>query len=205
MENKYKDKTSSVDEIMETQDRDIMLAIEKAAKDMEKTKRDYEVEVKSVEESWDTKCKGLEERKFNLEGRLDVSKEKLRQIKTEISTMRLEKEQLLQELEAKSRKDINKKIEITNKDLEAKVKIMEKDKSELERKIFELTEEIKHQETKHSIMTIRCKKENSELKQDLSNMQKDQSLKFAECVKLEQEIEIANTIIEVIYKNIIEK
>ena len=83
------------------------------------------------------------------------------------------------------------------KGLEEKIKSLESTKDSLNNKNAELIEEIKQQERKHSSAAIKLEKENNTLRQEISTLQKDQSIKFSEYEKLDKEAAILQSTIEV--------
>jgi len=60
-----------------------------------------------------------------------------------------------------------------------------------------LIEEIKQQQSKYGDTLLRCEKENNKLRQEFSNIQKTISIKFSEGEKMNHEMVIANSILEV--------
>eukprot|EP00826_Nyctotherus_ovalis_P028987 TRINITY_DN22851_c0_g1_i1.p2 TRINITY_DN22851_c0_g1~~TRINITY_DN22851_c0_g1_i1.p2 ORF type:complete len:136 (-),score=49.19 TRINITY_DN22851_c0_g1_i1:377-745(-) len=117
----------------------------------------------------------------------------------EILNARIGREQALQELESESNKETGLQIEAASKDLEGKLKTMESGNEKLNRRVMELMEEIKQQQSKYGTMLIRCEKESNELKQEISNMQREQSLKFSEGERMKQEIAITSCALEVLH------
>ena len=174
---------------------------EQSQKDLDKAKRDCEAEVKITNQSWASKCKVLEDKCTELQTEMSEDSEKLRQAEADINHSKLDKEQALQELESKLRHELASQAAITVKGLEDKIKTLENGKEGLNSKIVELMEEIKKQEQKLATNAIKFEKENNTLKQDVSNLQKDQAIKFAEYENLEKELAIANSIIEVTFIN----
>lgn len=197
MENNYREKVNAIDERMERQDREVAANTEQAIKDVEKTKREHEVAVKALEHSWAEKCRALEDKRAELEDKVAESEEKLRQVQMEILDVRIGREQTLQELESESTKETGLQIEAASKDLEGKLKTVEGGSEKLNRRVMELMEEIKLQQSKYSTMLLLCEKESNELKQEISNMQKEQSLKFSEGERMKQEIAITSCALEV--------
>ena len=184
---------------MNKQDREFSATSEESKNNVEKTNKDYKLKIKTLNQSYTDSCKILEDKKTNLENRINDALGRLRSIQDETANIKIEKEKSLQELEGKLRKDLNNKIKIENKDLEEKLKNEEDSKVELDRKLFELAEEIKQQQKRYGNMVIRLNKTNGELREENSILQKNLSLKFSENVKIQQEIAIENNIHEVSY------
>ena len=186
-----------MDDRMDKQDREVVFNIEQAVKNVDKTKKEHEIEVQGLEKSWSEKCKTLEEKRAELEDKVRESETKLREVQMEILNIRIGKEQALQELENDSSKKIYTQIETANKDLEGKLRIADNNTDQLNKRILDLIEEIKQQQSKYGDTLLRCEKENNKLRQEFSNIQKTISIKFSEGEKMNHEMVIANSILEV--------
>lgn len=166
-------------------------------KDIDKTKREHEIEIKTINSSWLTKNKLLEDKCAEMNTELAEIREKLRLAQNEISHSKIEKEQALQELEGKLRLEMTNEISLTAKGFEDKIKVIENIRDTQAKKIVELSEEIKNQERKNSTSLLKLEKEANALRQEISNLQKEQAIKYAEIEKLNKDISIATSTIEV--------
>ena len=119
--------------------------------------------------------------------------------KKDLANAKLATQHSRTEVEARIVQELTAQTSLAVRALEDRVKHLETTKDQLNTRNGELGEEIKQLERNSAAVSVKCDKENGLLRQELQNCLKDQNSLAAKCDKLERDLAVVNSVLEVLY------
>lgn len=171
---------------------------EQAIKDVEKLKKDHDSEIRLLNQSWGNRHKIMENKCAELEADLNEINENIHQRQIELIHLKEQKDRASQELSSKLHNEVSTQVGIRRKNLENKIKVYESTKDALKKKIEELSNELKAEEKQCAAMEAKFDNANTLLRQEITNLKKDQTAKSSGYEKIQKNAAVTNTAIEVL-------
>ena len=178
-------------------EKDIATAHRQNQDELEKATKANELEVQTLIQTSNANHQKTEEKCEALHPAFAEASDKLLELQHELLNEKIIKQEEYDTLQLKVRHDYAARLDLLVKGLEEKVKMLEGARDGLSKRNEELGEELIQTAQRHTAAVLKHAADNNALKQDISNAQKDQAGLLARYEKLESELAIAGSILEV--------
>lgn len=197
LEESYKVKTKCSEDILGKRNKTIAIIKEHSGKDIDEIKNIYLNEIRLLNQSWGEKYKVLGNKCSELETELAETDEKIRQEQIDIKRLKNQSDKEIQELDSKLNQEVNSQLGLIRGNLQNKLKALEGTNQTLNKKIEELMNDKKNLENNYKMTESKFEYDNSTLRKEMTNLQKNQSARFSEYERVQKNYSNANTEVEV--------
>ena len=186
LEDSYKSKIHWSEETMKKREKAMANTKDNSSKTVDQLMENNDEEIRLINQAWNGTEKLLQIKCEELQGNLEEIEKQITKEEKILLQLKGQKERTVQELKSKLNHSMKLEMDLSKKNLENRINIIEKSKEALYAKIEELNDETRDEEKKYGEMETELEKANNELRLNIIELKKDLTENFNEnerCLK----------------------